>query len=82
MQEFTSHGLWLSEAGSTAPPPTNIVVHYIKGGDETSPTRRTLICVGIIGESLPIYCVSGTSEREITLMLEAFLEGYIAAQSH
>jgi hypothetical protein len=83
-EEFGNHGLrfWeADDAHDAAPKPTNIAVNYLKGGDDTSPTRRTMIYVGAIGQSLPIYCVSGTSERDVVLILQAFLEGYIAAQN-
>jgi hypothetical protein len=80
-EEFRSHGLWLLARDMTHPP-TNIVVHYMKGGDESSLTRRTLFLVGLVGQEWPVYCVSSTSERDVTLILEAFLEGYTAAQGH
>jgi hypothetical protein len=81
-QDFKDQGLWFWAEEGTALPPTNIPVVYIDGGDETSPTRRTLFLVGKWGQNLPIYCMSATSDRDVTLMLGAFLRGYVAAHSH
>jgi hypothetical protein len=77
-REFEFHGLhiWIQQPSS--PPPTNIDVYYIHGGDETSPTQRTVVLVAPLNETLPIFCVNATSEREVHFILTGFLAGYLA----
>jgi hypothetical protein len=72
-QKFKEAGLWF---WTTEAPPTNIPVGYLSGNDKDSPQRRVFACVGFLGSSLPIYCVNGLNERDDTLLIEAFLEGY------
>ena len=77
-QEFRNYGLWFwSEDPAER---TSSSVEFIKGGDETSPTRRTLFCAGRVTAKVAIYCVSVTSARDADLLLLGFLKGYIAAQ--
>jgi hypothetical protein len=72
-QTFREAGLWF---WVTEAPPTNIPVSYLNGDDKDSPQRRVFACVGHLGSSVPIYCVNGPSERDDTLLIEAFLQGY------
>jgi hypothetical protein len=72
-QKFKDAGLcfWVTEI-----PPTNIPVDYLNGEDKNSAQKRSFVCVGYFGSTVPIYCVNGPSERDDTLLLEAFLQGY------
>jgi hypothetical protein len=73
-QEFSKAGLWFAISLS---PPNNIWVNYIKG-DDHGPYKRSFVGIGKLGEKLPIYCVNAPTERDDTLIVEAFLEGYKA----
>lgn len=76
---FRSHGLWFWAEEETER--TSSQVEYIYGDDKTSPTRRSLTCVGKVGAKVAIYCVSTTYTRDAALMIMAFLSGYIAGES-
>ena len=84
-QDFADQGLcfWAEDATN---PRRMSQVFFIKGGDETSPTRRTFFYVGVVdqtvvGGKLPIYCTSVTGEKDANLILDGFLAGYTAAHS-
>src|SRR5271154_3944059 len=76
---FRSHGLWFWAEEVTER--TSSHVEYIYGDDKTSPTRRSLTCVGMVGAKVAIYCVSTAYTRDAALMLMAFLSGYVAGES-
>ena len=42
-EDFMSHGIRFWAEDGTAPPPTNIPVHYMKGGDEDFPDPANVI---------------------------------------
>jgi hypothetical protein len=76
-QPFRDAGLYF---WTTPNPPHNIPVNYLKGGDSGG-QMRIFVCIGHLGSSEAIYCVNGPNERDDTLNLLAFLEGYKIAAS-
>ena len=76
--DFSDQGLWFWSEDPRER--TSSSVEYINGGDDTSPTRRTLFCVGQLGAKVAIFCVSVTNPKDVDLLLLGFLKGYKAGQ--
>ena len=78
-KNFADLGLWFWVNDSNYPH-TNILVNWIKG-EENGPFQRSFVGVGKLGSSVPIFCVNAPTERDDTLLTEAFLEGYKAGHA-
>jgi hypothetical protein len=77
-KRFADLGLWFSVGPE---PPHNIWVNYMtdpQGDKQLKETGqwRPFVCVGKLGSKLPIYCVNGATERDDTLLIDAFVAGY------
>jgi hypothetical protein len=77
-KDFADLGLWFW-VNDSHHPPTDIWVDWIKG-EENGPLQRSFVCVGKLGSNVPIYCVNAPTERDDTLIMKAFLQGYKAGQ--
>jgi hypothetical protein len=76
-KDFADLGLWFW-VNDSHHPPANIWVDWIKG-EENGPFQRSFVCVGKLGSSVPIFCVNAPTERDDSLIMQAFLQGYKAA---
>jgi hypothetical protein len=76
-KKFADVGLWFS----VGPNPPQLWVNYMtdpEGDKQLKVTGqwRPFVCVGRIGSKLPIYCVNAATERDDTVLIDAFVAGY------